>query len=489
MTRTLRTALVALLLLTLVPVAARPQTSDAASRLAARATGGTPLMDDLRELCDTVGGRATGSPACERAVEWAVQKFTEAGVDSVAVEPFRMPVLWLPGQADAECLAPARFPLRIAAAPLSVSTPGGRPLVARVVDAGEGTDADFAKLAGKARGAIALIRSTEMKSIEDLFGEYLRNNPVIEAAKKAGAVALLFQSTRPRGLLYRHPVSLSASQVCPLPAAIVSREQGARLSRLCEKGEVRLRLTLANRTGGAYTARNVVAEIRGTEKPDEVVVLGAHLDSWDMGTGADDNGVNCALVIDVARGIKALGLKPRRTIRFVLFTGEEQGMVGSRGYVEKHAAELDNHVAVVIFDIGSGQTTGFMTNGRSELDGAVKDAYAAAGLPAPANIPDGVDGTDNFDFLLAGVPNLVANQDAAPYLPNYHAESDTFDKVDGAAAARNAALWGLAQRTDRPATRQTRAQVDELLKATKLDEQMKAFGQWNEWAAGKRGVH
>jgi carboxypeptidase Q len=492
--RALRAACaVALLLPPVVPVAARPQAGDAARRLAERAVGGTPLMDDLRELCDTIGGRATGSPACARAVEWATRKFAEAGVDSVKAEPFRMPALWLPGRAEAECLAPARFPVRIAAAPLAVSTPGGRPLVARVVDAGEGTKEAFARLGAKARGAIVLVRSTEMKSIEDLFAEYLRNNPVVEAARKAGAVALLFQSTRPRGLLYRHPASLMPTQVCPLPAAVVAREHAARLARLCERGEVRMRLTLANRTGGAYTSHNVVAEIRGREKPDEVVLLGAHLDSWDMGTGADDNGVNCALVIDVARGIKALGLRPRRTIRFVLFTGEEQGLVGSRGYVESHAAELDRHAAALIFDIGSGRVDGFMMNGRPELDAPLKEALAAAGLPAPNNVPDGVDGTDNFDFLLSGVPNLVANQDAGPYLPNYHAESDTLDKVDAESAARNAAIaaaavWGLAERADRPAARQTRAEVDALLKATKLDEQMKAFGQWSEWAAGKRGA-
>lgn len=463
-----------------------------ARRLAARAVGPTPLVDDLRELCDTIGGRPTGSAACDRAVDWAAARFKAAGVDSVAVESFGMPASWLPRRAEAECLAPAAFAVRVAAAPLSASTPGSKPIEASVVDAGDGTPEAFSKLGASARGAIAIVSSPESKTLDDLFAEYFRNGPLLEAARRAGVAALLVQSTRPRGLLYRHPAVLADGSVEPLPVAVVAREQAARLARLCGRSEVRMRLLLDNEIRGASESRNVVAEIRGGERPDEVVLLGAHLDSWDLGTGAQDNGVNAAMVIDVARAVEELGLRPRRTLRFVLFTGEEQGMLGSRGYVERHAAELDRYAAVVIFDIGSGRTTGFFTNGRPELDAAVARALADAGLEAPENVPDGVDGTDNFDFVLAGVPNLVANQDAAPYLPDYHAESDTLDKVDEREAKRNdavaaAVLWGFSESADR-APRQTREQVGALLAKTKLDEQMKAFGQWEDWAAGRRGV-
>jgi hypothetical protein len=196
----------------------------------------------------------------------------------------------------------------------------------------------------------------------------------------------------------------------------------------------------------------------------------------------------------VARGIKQLGLRPRRTIRFVLFTGEEQGMWGSAGYVKSHAAELDQHVAAVIFDISSGRTEGFYLNGRDELRRAVEDALRVVRGKRIWNNPlEGVDGTDNFDFLLAGVLNLVANQDPIPYLPDYHAESDIFDMVDAREAKNNdgiaaALVWGLANSKNPPARRQTRVEVEKLLRDTKLDEQMKAFGQWEEWVAGKRGV-
>jgi len=279
-----------------------------------------------------------------------------------------------------------------------------------------------------------------------------------------------------------------------MPVAVISREQAERISRLAANSEVRMHLSMQNKTGGPYTTKNVVAEIRGREKPDEIVVLGAHLDSWELGTGANDNGVNCAMVIDVARGFKQLGLTPRRTVRFVLFTGEEQGMWGSVGYVHKHAAEMDRHNAVVIFDLGSGRTTGFFLSGREELRAPVNEALKdIRGLQPMEHLLDGIDGTDNFDFLLSGVPNLVANQDAAPYLPDYHSESDVFEKVDAREAQMNDAIaavlvWGLADAPNRIAPRQTRAQVEQLLKDTHLDEQMKAFEQWADWTAGKRGA-
>ena len=463
---------------------------DAAARLAGRAVGDTPLLADTRELCDTVGGRPVGSPANARAVTWAAAKFKAAGADAVRTEAFPVPFLWLPGTAELSIVSPESVPLRVVACPAAPSTAGA--LTAKALDAGEGTEEDFARLGAKAKGAIAVVRSKEMKTDADLFGEYMRNGTIFTAARKAGVAAVLLQSTRPRGLLYRHPVGLGRD-LAPLPAAMVSREHASRLLRLLENGEATVRLSIVNRTGPAYEAENVVAEIRGTEKPEEVVLLGAHLDSWDLGTGANDNGVNVALLVDVLRGIKELGLKPKRTIRFVAFNAEELGMWGSAEYVRAHAKELGNFVGVVIFDVGSGRTNGFFLNGREDLRKSADAALAAvAGLSSAPHALDGIDGTDNFDFLLSGVPNFVANQDFGPYLPDYHAESDTFDMVDAREARANAAIasalvWGLANAEAR-APRQTKADVDKLLKDTKLDEQMKALGQWDDWTSGRRGV-
>lgn len=147
---------------------------DAPRRLAARALGDTPMFSDLKDLCDGVGGRPTGSPAAQRAIAWAARKFREAGLNSVALEPFTIPNLWLPRTAEASATSPEQFPIRLAAAPFTASTEGT--LEAPVVDAGEGSEADFAKLGSRARGAIALVHSKEMKTFDDLFAEYIRNN-------------------------------------------------------------------------------------------------------------------------------------------------------------------------------------------------------------------------------------------------------------------------------------------------------------------------
>ncbi|MBS1856254.1 MAG: M20/M25/M40 family metallo-hydrolase [Acidobacteria bacterium] len=464
---------------------------DTQQRLAGRAFSETPLLADLHELCDGIGGRPTGSPACDRAIEWAAAKFRAAGADRVTTEEFPIPRQWAPRTAEAECVAPARFPLRLAAAPYSGSTPGA--IEAPVVDAGEGTPEDFARLGAAARGAIALVSSKEMKSLDDLFAEYMKSPALVAAARKAGVAALLVQSTRPHGLLYRHPLAMANEPLAP-PAAILSREQAGRLARLAADGPVRVRLNLQNQTGGPYQSRNVIAEIRGREQPDEIVLLGAHLDSWDLGTGAEDNGANAAMVIDVARAIHGLGLRPRRTIRFALFTGEEQGMYGSAGYVQRHKDEMSRHNAAVVFDVGSGRTTGFFLNGREDLRAPLaRGLKGIAGLEAADNPGDALDGTDNFDFLISGVPNLVANQDAAPYLPQYHAESDTVDRVNTRELRANDAIaaaltWWLAEDAEKFGRRLTPAEVDKLITDTKLDVQMKAFGQWEDYRAGKRGV-
>jgi carboxypeptidase Q len=462
-------------------------------RLAAVLSGDTPLIPDVQDLCDRIGGRPTGSEPCNRAIGWGAARFKEIGADRVATEEFTVPHRWIAVAAAARVVKPAAFPLRIAAAPFTPSTPGKDAIEARVVVAGEGTAEDFAKLGPKARGAIALVLGKEIHTLEELFGEYVKNPAVMEEARKAGVVAVLWQGTHPRGLLYRHPMSLTSAPA-PVPVAVVAREQAARIGRLAQKGDVTVRLLLRNETGGPFQSRNVVADIRGREKPDEIVLLGAHLDSWDLGTGAEDNGINSALVIDVARAVKKLGLQPRRTLRFVLWTGEEHGMWGSAGYVMSHATELDRHVVTITFDIGSGKTMGFFLNGREELRKPVNDALEAAGLNASAHSPEAIDGTDNLDFLLSGVPNLVANQDAANYVPDYHAESDTPDRVNVQEAHRNAAIaaavmWAFAENPDRPARRQSKVEVDKLITDTRLDEQMKLFGQWEDWTSGRRGRH
>jgi len=459
-----------------------------ASPLLAKIRGSNAMIDDLRELCDTVGGRPTGSLAGTRAEEWAAGKFRDAAVP-VTMESYTLPPVWRSRGAWAEAVEPAAFPLRIAVAPFTASTPGT--IEGPLVDFGDGNPEVLAKVLDS-KGKIAFVHTGVMSSLEDLFGDYMRINALLETAKRTHVAAMLIESSQRRSLLYRHPMALDG-KIVPLAVAIVARDHAERLVRLMARGEVKVRMTIDNEVGRQATARNVVGEIRGSDKADEVVVIGAHLDSWDMGTGALDNGVNAASVIDLARQIQALGLKPRRTIRFVDFTGEENGMIGSRAYAEAHRAEMPKLAAMITMDIGSGKTTGFFLNGRDDLRPLVEKALAPMmEAKAQQNPPDAIDGTDNFDFILFGVPNLVANQDPTPYLPDYHAESDTFDKVDVAAAKENEAidaalLWYLAN-TDERLPQQSRADVEKLLADQHLVEQMKAFAQWDDWAAHRRGL-
>jgi Zn-dependent M28 family amino/carboxypeptidase len=275
---------------------------------------------------------------------------------------------------------------------------------------------------------------------------------------------------------------------------LIAREDAGRIARLlAARQSLYADLTISNQIGGTFNAANVVAEIPGNEHPDQFVVLGAHLDSWELGTGALDNGCNAALVIDALRAIRESGLRPRRTIRFALFSGEEQGMIGSRAYVRTHRAELDKNIGMVVFDSGTGRTTGFSLGGRKDLVTAATALLAPLHQFGAAEVTTDADsGTDNFDFLLEGVPTFNANQEEANYLINYHAQSDTFDKVDLPQLKKHVAeaaelSFALANRPEPLGSRLNRAQVEQTLRETGLDKQMRMMGIWQAWERGERG--
>jgi carboxypeptidase Q len=369
--------------------------------------------------------------------------------------------------------------------------PAMTPRKLRFVDVGNGTAEDFAK-AGDAAGAVVLVHSETMKTWDDLFAEYLRTPAIIQNALAAKAAAIAFLSTREHDLLYRHITSFDG-RIAPLPMLLVAREDGLRLARLMAQGPVEAEIAIPNRIGGATPSANVVAVLEGSEHPEEWVLLGAHLDSWELGTGALDNGCNAALVVDVLRALRSAGVKPRRSIRFVLFSGEEEGTLGSHAYAVRHRRELDNAVAAVILDEGTGQITGWSLGGREDVVPEFNRlAEPLAAFHAAQPTTDAFYGTDNFDFLLEGVPTLVANQVEANYLENYHASSDTFDKVDLGELRRHVAItaalvYELADAPERLGPRQSRAEIEELLQRTHLDEQMKTFGYWEDWKKGTLG--
>ena len=456
------------------------------------ALGPSPLEENLRYLTDTIGGRVTGTPAADRAVGWAVEAFRHAKVDEVHTEKYTIPVSWSEGRTRVEVLSPEPFPVRavsIAWSPAIVE--GG--VDAQVVDVGNGDEAEFAKAGASVNGAIVLVHSKFLTTWDELVEEYDIPIPIIARAIKAGAVAIFWMSSRPNLLLYRHTITVDG-KLEKVPQAVIAREDAERMARFLAAGiKLKVHFDLPNHIGGPVTAENVVAEIRGREKPNEFVLLGAHLDSWDLGTGALDNGCNSAMVIDAARVIHASGVIPRRSIRFVLFTGEEEGLLGSAAYAHSHRSELDQMVAAIVFDSGIGKVTGYSLGGRRDIEAPLKELLEPiASLGVKDFTFDATMDTDNFDFLLEGVPTLVANQEPANYMLNYHAASDTFDKVDIAALKQESAIasvtaFALADSPDRVGPRQSRSEIQQLLDQTGLAQGMKDSGFWPIWEGSERG--
>lgn len=466
--------------------------AQAAAKITPIVMGESPLEENLRRLTDNIGGRATGSPEMSKAVEWAVAAFRAGGVE-VHTEKYMLPHTWAEGETHLEVLGPVTFPVSLVSVGLSPATPEGG-IEAPLVFVGDGTEADFVRAGASVKGAILLVHTEVSYTWQDLFREYDAPPPIIERAVKTGAAAILWMGERERKLLYRH-TNAPDGRLEALPQAILAREDALRLERtaLANPGKVRLRLNMPNKIGRPVEQMNVVGEIRGYEKPDEVVVLGAHLDSWELGTGALDNGCNAALVIEAARAMKASGLLPRRTIRFILFSGEEQGLLGSWAYVRAHRADMDKYRGVVIFDSGIGRVTGYSLGGRHDIDAPVREILKPfAGWDADNLTLDAPTGTDNLDFLLEGVPTLVANQEVANYLQNYHAASDTFDKVDIRELKLNTVLaavtaWGIADRAEPIGKRQTRAELEALMKETGLDKELQGVDMWKDFQSGARG--
>lgn len=466
--------------------------ADDTERLVAAMLGDTPVIDDLRELTDSIGGRVTGTPQNEAAVEWVLAKLASAEVTARG-EAFDMPAQWQEESVSARITGDVEMMPSVIAKPFSKGTSG--PLRAHLVDGGNGTDADFERLGAAAKDAWVIVETPVLDDsvgLAGLFAEYGASTATDQLAGAAGAAGLIYMSSRPKNLLYRLPALATKNS---FPILLMEREHAQRALRLLRDGaSLDLEAELNVDAGYGYRATNVIAEIRGSERPEEIVLMGAHLDSHDLGTGALDNGANVVMLIDIARQITRLRLKPRRTIRFALWNGEEQGLVGSWKYTEQHEAELDNHVVAASFDIGTGRITGFFTGGRAGLMPEV-DAHLAPvdGLGPFTQVNAALVGTDNFDFMIEGVPNLIAAQRDANYASNYHAESDTFDKVDQRQLKLNSAIaaavtWGFANSTQR-LPRLRHAQIAELIEQHNIEQSMRDFGVWDDWAAGERGRH
>ncbi len=413
-------------------------------------------MENLEHLSDAIGPRLTGSAQLKQANEWTADIFRKYGLTNVHLEPWMIAHSWTRGAASARILKPTEHPLTIASAGWSPSTPG----VVRgpVVYFDAKKKEDFERFRGKLKGAVVIYqeaaslsppkaedsRSEVVRAMQEpppLKGEppaappYAALQEMAKARtaffKQEGVAAVLRDSNKPHALLNMTGIGGEKFEIGALPTAFVTGEGYRMIFRMMKHGPVEVELEITNSfSEKPVEVYNTVAEIRGSEKPDEVVMLGAHLDSWDLGTGSTDNGTGSTAVLEAARALAKLQLKPKRTIRFVLFTGEEEGLVGSVEYVKAHKSELDKISGIFVHDTGTGRvlTLGLHDNyqDREIVDQEIAPLRELKLLEPSMQRSFG---TDHASFDDVGVPGFWAIQDGAEYSKTHHSQSDTFDKV------------------------------------------------------------
>jgi hypothetical protein len=405
--------------------------------------------DRLAWLTDRIGPRLSGSAGLENAVRWATARMEADGLDRVWTEEVMVP-RWVRGRESGAIVAPVERPLAIVALGGSVGTPEGG-VTAEVIEV-----ASFEELrdAGeRVRGKVVLYnRPILPESREHGYGSAvgLRSRGAREAAKQ-GAVATLLRSLGTADFRLPHTGAMGYGEdnVPRIPAAAVAAEDAELIHRLLASGDpVRVRLDLGCETLPDVPSANVLADLRGRERPEEIVLIGAHLDSWDVGTGAIDDGAGVVIVMETMRLLRALDLRPRRTIRAVLFTNEENGLRGGIDYARRHAAE--SHVAAVETDSGGAAPRGFgVTAGPGGLERVAAVAARLSAIGAE-EVTAGGGGADIGPLRRAGVPVLGLRQDTTHYFDYHHTNADTLDKVKPADLARNVAAmallaWSLAE--------------------------------------------
>jgi hypothetical protein len=403
--------------------------ADLASLIAAaRATNGA--YETIRELLEAAGPRLTGSPGDALAVAWATRALEARGFSNVHTEPVTAPH-WERGEESGALVLPIPLRLSLCALGGSVGTPAGG-VEADLVEATslDGVDA----LGAKAKGKIVLIWQVMERSAAG--GGYGATVPIrtsgASRAASVGAAAVLVRSVGTSDARFPHTGALRYDEGIPrIPAAALAVPDADLLHDYLAKGtRLRLRLTLGARMLPDVRTANVVGEIPGREKPEEIVVVGGHLDSWDLGMGAVDDGAGCGISIEAARLVGKLPRRPRRTIRVVLFANEENGLAGGLAYAKAHAAELARHVGAIEVDEGSGRARGFGWMAGPSAAPFFEELAAFLGPHGLGETRNGGGGADVGPMRLAGVPLFSPVQDVARYFDIHHSADDTFDKID-----------------------------------------------------------
>jgi carboxypeptidase Q len=403
---------------------------------------------DLAYLSDVIGPRLTASAGARRANDWTRDKFHEYGVDSEWTEAWTFGQGWERGPMTLTMIAPHVQQIFGASWAWAPGTDG--PVTGPVVIVDATSPTDFAqRFAGRLRGAWALIRPPVPLTNPDgptmTHADSLHADSALKAwskltedqRKSIAQLPALLAAEHATGLLQDGAKDFGLLTMSGTPRAldaiahvVIPHETYTMFYRLRQAGQpVTLRADITNTlTVDTLTAYNTVAEIRGAEHPDEVVLLGAHLDSWDLGTGTTDNGAGAIAVLEAARILAAAHIHPARTIRFALFTGEEQGLLGSTAYASDHEDELTKFQAVLVLDNGTGRITGVALQGRNELHDAWNTLFAPIASLGPFAVRQASKGgTDHLSFLPYGVPSFNYDQLTRGYNHTHHSQVDTFD--------------------------------------------------------------
>lgn len=404
----------------------------------------------LAHLTNNIGPRLSGSPQAQAAVEYVAAEMRKLGLD-VQLEKLSVPH-WVRGEETAALVAyPGQAPgtqqkVVLTALGGSVATPPDGLTAALVVV----NNFDELEALGRARvaGKIVLFNHSydHQMALQGYGGEaygqavgYRGAGP--SAAARLGAVAALVRSVG--GASYRLPhtgATRYATDAPRIPAAALTAEDAELIADLARQGEVRLHLTLTPQQLPDAVSYNVIADLKGSEHPEELVIVSGHLDSWDLGTGAIDDGAGVSIAMETLQLLKVLHFRPKRTIRFIAWMNEENGTVGGRTYAQEHQAEAAHHVAAIESDRGAGHPLGFELKGRSEIVGLLRQVSnvlesQGAGLMRRTDETE----TDITPLAEAGVPAFGLWQDTRTYFDYHHTPADTFDKVAPHELAENAA--------------------------------------------------
>ena len=407
---------------------------DASGRLIGEAVSSDAAWQRLAYLGDTYGNRLSGSANLEAAIRWAIEEMKRDGLENVHPEAVKVPH-WVRGRESLEIAGPRPQPLVMLGLGNSVGTPAaGLEADLLVVHSFEELEA----ARDRVKGRIVLFNVPFTT-----YGDTVRFRAAGPSrAATLGAVAMLVRAVGPAGLRTPHTGALTYIDGQPkIPAAALSHEDAARLQRMVDRGTtVRLKLMMEAHFLPDADSANVVGEIRGRELPDEIVVIGGHFDSWDVGTGSTDDGGGCVATWEALRLMKQLNLRPRRTVRVVLWTNEENGGRGGQAYHDQHLAELSNHVMMMESDGGVFRPTGFGFSGTETARARVRDiATLLAGIHAETIGPSGGGADIGPSVQQAGIPALSLEVEGNYFLI-HHTPADTVDKIDPLDIARSSAV-------------------------------------------------